>query len=422
MRLLIDNSGYALKNQGDLAMLIVAVSRFHKLLPNAEIRIFTEASSRLKSILPFVEAVSPSGRDEWLRPWNVIGGLYKLFPISLHAWLLHQEALFKLTFPAFSRGWVTRRLAKRGISTESMSAYLDEVEKADVVLVSGGGFVTDAFEYHAVSVLQTLAQAQSYSKPTAMFGQGLGPVKSKKLKAWVKKVLPKLGFITLRESVYSKPLAVSSGQSVNKITVTGDDAIELAFSKKPVKLGAKLGVNLRVAAYSEVGESTIGEFKTVLSEVANELSIELSGVPISIHEADSDLTSIRNILDDQTLDEKDYDSIDKIINKVGGCRLVITGSYHAGVFALSQGVSVIAIVASDYYRQKFEGLAYQFGTGCLLVDKNSPDFQRKLKQLIQESWDRADDIRPLLLEKAEKQIALSADQYSEFAKMCKLNG
>ena len=414
MRLLIDNSGYALKNYGDLAMLLVNVKRFKQYFPAAEIFIFTEEPEKLKDLLPFALPVSPSGRNVWLMPWNLFGALHKFVPSILHPWLLRKERLIKHMYPNASRRWVKRRLLKRGVNIAPMVEYLDAVEQADVVIASGGGFITDSFEYHACSLLQTIALAQFYGKPTALFGQGLGPVKSKEILSWVSCVFPKLNQLSLREGHFSKPFSLLSGVNPSVMDVTGDDAISLANSMAPQKLGSNLGVNLRLAGYSGVGESAVSAFKKILTKAAMDLDTELCGLPISFHEGDSDLSSLRSILGDDAIDINVFDSIDKLVKQVGGCRVVITGSYHAGVFALSQGVSVIAVVGSDYYRQKFEGLNGQFTVGCQIVDQESSFFEESLKKAIHHSWTSADITRPALLKKAAEQISLSEQAYNKF--------
>ena len=46
-----------------------------------------------------------------------------------------------------------------------------------------------------------------------------------------------------------------------------------------------------------------------------------------------------------------------VIERVGECRVVVTGSYHGAVFALAQGIPVVALVKSPYYVNKMAGLA-----------------------------------------------------------------
>ena len=56
-----------------------------------------------------------------------------------------------------------------------------------------------------------------------------------------------------------------------------------------------------------------------------------------------------------------------VFEQIGFCRVLITGSYHAGVFALAQGVPSICVAQSQYYVDKFVGLADQFGEGCRVI-------------------------------------------------------
>jgi len=418
MKILIDNSGYELKNQGDLAMLIVTANRFHRQYPNAKIQIMTVVPERLKEIIPYANPVSTKGRGQWAMQWSLFGGVHKLFPDCLHDWLTIQESLLKIKYPDFSLWWIKRRLIKRGYNVDPLINYLEMMQGTDVVIASGGGYITDAFEIHAIRVLQTLALAQRLGKPTAMFGQGLGPLKKEAILFWAKKVLPNLECLGLRESVYSRPYAQLVNVPVNKIEVTGDDAISLVYASKALNLGDEIGVNLRVSSYSGLTDDVLEQFRLILTEVSEKLKTELCAVPISSHSGDSDFYSIQKILGGGLPSKESFDTPLKIIKQVGSCRIVITGSYHAGVFALSQGVTVIAVVASDYYRYKFEGLANQFGEGCFIVDRDIPEFDNKFKSAVTEAWKNAEVIRPKLLEKAQKQIEKGDVAYQIFYKAC----
>jgi len=417
LKILIDNGGYEFRNNGDSAMLIVTAERFHRQYPNAEIQIFTLAPNSLKKIIPYAEPIPIAGRKLWLNAWNLLGGMHKLFPESFHPRLLKIETYLKIKLPSLSCKWMGYRLSKRSYDIKSMNEFVETVQRADIVIASGGGYITDAFEGHACNVLQTLALAQSYGIPTAMFGQGIGPIQSKKILSWVKKVYPKLKCLSLRERQYSKPCALSSGMANNIVDVTGDDAISLAQQLTPLKIGRKIGVNLRVATYSGLGEETLGQFKLILNDVAKKYNAELCAVPISFHDGDSDYSSLQKLLEDKQFDDKErLNTPEKVIKQVGQCRIVITGSYHAGVFALSQGISVVAVAASDYYRHKFEGLANQFSVGCYVIDRESAGFESDLKQAIDKAWLAAEKMRPELIKKAQEQVALSEAAYLKFYK------
>jgi len=415
MRILIDNSSYNLMNHGDFAMLVSTAKKIKEIDPNSDIRILTDAPAELNKIIPHAKPVSPKGRKQWQVGWNIIGALHKFFPSKYHNWLEFQERKFIIKYPDFSRRWISRRLSRRGYALSHMHDFLDEVKAADIVISSGGGFVTDSFLNHASSLLQTLALAQSYGKPTAMFGQGLGPVTDNKLLSWSKFVLPRLERLSLREGLYSKPFAISIGVPEDKINVTGDDAITMTNSKKPIMLGDAIGINIRIASYSGMDKNDLAGIKEKLDACNKRIGTQLCGIPISYNDDDSDMQSLHYFLSTKMASEAESLSTpDKIIEQVKKCRIVVTGSYHGGVFSLSQGVSVVAIVSSDYYRQKFEGLQSQFGVGCTIVDRNSSAFHADLEAAIYKSYNAAESVRVTLLNKAEEQAMLSELSYRVF--------
>ena len=94
---------------------------------------------------------------------------------------------------------------------------------------------------------------------------------------------------------------------------------------------------------------------------------------------------------------------------MAGCRAVVTGSYHAGVFALSQGIPVVGLAKSPYYRQKFAGLAAQFGEGCRVV--GLPRGAAELSADIFRAWQDAPRLRPRLQERAREQAEDSRRAY-----------
>jgi polysaccharide pyruvyl transferase WcaK-like protein len=122
---------------------------------------------------------------------------------------------------------------------------------------------------------------------------------------------------------------------------------------------------------------------------------------------ETDSASIRQLLmgyDDTSDGGETIDTPLKVIEQVGRCRTVVTGSYHAGVFALSQGIPVVCLAKSQYYVDKFLGLADQFGVGCEVLLLNDKSIQEKLLASIKKSWHLSAQLRPQLLESAQQQI------------------
>src|SRR5262249_45904196 len=99
------------------------------------------------------------------------------------------------------------------------------------------------------------------------------------------------------------------------------------------------------------------------------------------------------------------------IANVGQCRIVVTGTFHTAVFALSQGIPAGGPAQSPMYREKFGSLADQFGPGCQALTLDDPDLENKLTNAIDAAWQAAERLRPELLSAAERQIAMGRAAY-----------
>jgi polysaccharide pyruvyl transferase WcaK-like protein len=92
------------------------------------------------------------------------------------------------------------------------------------------------------------------------------------------------------------------------------------------------------------------------------------------------------------------------IEDVGRCRVVVTGTFHPAVFALSQGIPVVALAQSTLYVEKFLGLADQFKGGCQIVRLDDEQLGTNLERAIDRAWSSAGELRPQLLETAAAMI------------------
>jgi len=420
MRVIVDFGGYEMRNIGDMAMLQVSLSRINQELCNPEVHVFTTQPDRLEKFYPGVIPISTSiieGRSLWFQAWNVFGGLQKYIPRKFHTHLRLLECSVRNTFPRLVEKWISHRFAKRNIPIDNLHQFFSVMKSSDILIASGGGYVTDSFEGHAATILSTLSFAQALKKPTFMFGQGIGPLRSDFLMGLSRKVLPRLKVLSLRESKSCTPVLKMLDVPDDVTRLTGDDAIQLAYDKRPKFIGGKIGVNLRMASYSDIGSDTLVRFRSALSLVSQRFQASLSPVPISGHDADSDFDTLSKIIDDDN-EISSLDTPDKVINQVSACRVVVTGSYHAGVFALSQGVSVVGVVKSTYYKYKFNGLLDQFGDGCYLVNVSADNFEELLIDAMVKAWHSAPDNRNSLLERAEQQIEESIKAYHVLRAYC----
>ncbi len=392
MRILIEPGSYRCQNMGDMAMLQVAVARLTAMHPNADLRVLTNDSAALAAYCPAARPVPAVGRAQLLDD-----GLHH------RTWLR-------------ARGMVASvRALVHGGDSGAVWSFLDALESSDLILIAGQGSMGDATSAHARIVLATLGLAQQLGRPSAMVGQGIGPLRDPALAADAAAVLPAVGLIALREGRTGPALLSGLGVPRERIRLTGDDAIELAYGLAPPGLGQAIGLNLRVAGNAGVDGDVVEPLRRTVRELSRELGAELLPVPIARGQArDAEvLRSLLSTVGAQSDGGVDLDSPAKVITQVGRCRIVVTGAYHAAVFALAQGIPVVFLAESEYYRTKYEGLADQFGQGCELVLLRGAELPARLRAAALTTWERAETYRPTLRRAAEEQVSRGRETYRE---------
>ncbi len=190
---------------------------------------------------------------------------------------------------------------------------------------------------------------------------------------------------------------------------------------RPERFGSALGINVRRTDYSGVDEGTISSLAEVIGHLSQGLAAPSISIPIRIADdgaGDREVTApilkrCPRVIEIPPAVEHPAD----LMPLVAQCRTMITGSYHAGVFALAMGISVVGLAASDYYLHKFLGLADQFPGGCQTIDLRTADWQQSLSSAILASYEQAEQLRPALIQRAEAQIALSIAAYNRIASL-----
>ncbi|MGN6475468.1 MAG: polysaccharide pyruvyl transferase family protein, partial [Mycobacteriales bacterium] len=237
VRVLVDQSGYDLRNLGDVAMLQSCVRRLQVLLPDADIGVFCHDAALLAMFCPGAIPVAVTRRKRATGSGR------------LRSLRLAMAQLWKIVGP-----YTVRSSGRRSSADAPPRGWREALRWADIVVASGGGYVTDTWWWHGSAVLSVLHAAQRMDKPTAMFGQGLGPLTRRLLRRQARAVLPGLAVLSLR-GVTGDPLARELGVKPDALVVTGDDALEMVDGDLP-RLGDAVGVNVRVSGYSGVDEAT----------------------------------------------------------------------------------------------------------------------------------------------------------------------
>lgn len=419
MRIVIDFGDYWLLNLGDIAMLQACVRRLQNLWPNAEIQVITASPERLEQYCPGTAAVTPT----------VVGRRATSFAPTSIQWA--GEYMWKMAMPLLAR---SKHRPSRPGSGAGNSRLLQSVRQADLVLSSGGGFINDIFWAHTVGVLSVLRMAQRLGKPTAMFGQGIGPgpLTNPFLKRLVNQTIPRLLLIGVREELGSVPLLRAHGVEQERIRVTGDDALLLAVLPKRPQTGTSIGLNMRVAFYSGIDANVASRAATVVSESARRHGAASVALPVSAHkvgvplqfrvESDQATAPLVNGADcgNSMAGQQEIAHIQtpgELIERAAQCRVIVTASYHAAVFGLAAGVPTVCVTNSSYYDLKFRGLAAQFpGGGCYFV-RPGRLFERELSDAIDKAWETSEACRDEIHASARAQVARGDEAYARLKEL-----
>jgi colanic acid/amylovoran biosynthesis protein len=367
LRIFIEPGSYRWGNLGDVMMLEAALARLRTSWPDASITVHSFDAEWLRAVDPPAKALDPSGSERWSRMPAVLRRAARIAPFS-------------------------RRLRQ-------LSAYSDAVRSADLLFLSGAGSLTDSFKQHALALLQTIEMAVDAGAVAVLMGQGIGPIEDGELLRRAAEVLPRVDFIASREGVAGPALLHSIGVAPERIAVTGDETIPLAFSRRPEALGGAIGVNLRAAPYAGMHDDVLQAIGSILRASGK----PLVPVPISRYSHEDDVETIRRMIGDAA-PHPDRTTPAELLGAVSQCRVVVTGSYHAGVLALAMGIPVVAVAGSAYYTGKFRGLAGQFGPVCRVVFTTGADFTARLRAAIDDAWQSAEAAREGLLDAAARQI------------------
>lgn len=466
MRVLIDPGSHHLLNAGDVAMLQVCVERLRRLVPAVEIAVLTTDPEALAALCPGVVPIDAAGRYELVDAAEAPG---EPAPSAPHrrrgaAWLREAAArravrprdaarleddsrLRGATHPqdaARLRGAIRRAALRRQArrAGPAATAYLGAMLDADLFLMSGRGGVTDAFAGEARATLGELELARAAGVPAALLGHGLGPLDDRALRARTAAVLPSLTLVSVREGVRAPALLAAAGVSPRRVHVTGDDAVEPAHAARPASLGDAVGVNVRAADYAGIDRAAARGLVAAVGEAAAALGAATVAVPISVHPSEDDRVTVGDLgaadaegsaagagelagpagaadgeqaagaAGSRAAAPAPAGDPTSAIAAAGRCQVVVTGSYHAAVFALAQGVPAVGVAASPYYLAKFEGLRERFGPGVTVVPDPAP---ATVRTALERLWEAAPTLRPALLAAAARQIDAAWGAYRALA-------
>ncbi|MVU80524.1 polysaccharide pyruvyl transferase family protein [Nocardia sp. ET3-3] len=389
-------------------MMAMTVERLREHWPQARIGMLTDEPHVLRGVLPSAEPVVAHSGGHWGR-----GGL---------AGLLDEQAGIHLLGPAALR-WrsatetpkhylrdVKNRARRKPAVAPDLPPVPAALTEADLVIALGGGYLTDVAGHQAHRTLNLLEAAQRHGIPNVLLGQGLGPMRDAHLLRRAAEVLPGTDLIAVREGLRGPRLLADLGVPADKIMITGDDAVEFAYRLRRPGIGTDLGLCLRISDYDKVSDSARDTLGAVVRREAAALDSALA--PLIVSEYDDDRRHTLPLLAGATRTRPAIGctgTAQDVARQVSRCRVVVTSAYHLAVFALSQGIPAVAVTASQYYDDKFYGLADMFDAdsetaGLRIVHLDMDNLDAELTRAIRLLWESAPEVRDTLQQRAVEQI------------------
>jgi polysaccharide pyruvyl transferase WcaK-like protein len=219
-------------------------------------------------------------------------------------------------------------------------------------------------------------------------------------------VFPHLAVLSLREDQLGEGLALELGANSAAVTTTGDDALAV-IPDKGLADGHALGINLRVADYAGVDSSDARAISSLLLRSAQDLGAPIETLSVSRQSTDSDAAAIDALMAEArghgNVSSRELPTADALAASAANCRAIVTGSYHAAVFGLAQGVPVVCLTKSAYYDAKFAGLKALFPTACSVLSVAESDFSSRLTKAIAAAWHLPRSAREAALHSANSQ-------------------
>jgi polysaccharide pyruvyl transferase WcaK-like protein len=424
MRILFDQAVYDMRNKGNIALLQMALRRIHKLWPEASLEVITDAPHLLRLYCPEAFPVNVFSDPNWSDNREKFERFHRIIPsIAVRSLFeLREELQYRGLTPNDIRTHLKSLRAGSGTpqndnQPEIISPpdlyYSPDLEQAlqgaDMFIATGGGYMVDTDMIAGYHVLQRLDRAKNMGKFTALVGQGFGPIENQKFRDLAAKVLPEVDLILVREGLFAIPILEALGVCRDRVYMSGDDAVELAYEARKPQLDDGIGVSVRLAQYTNVAQDDLVAIRSVLHNFAAKYKSKLIGIPTSCCGTEADQFKIEQLLygySKASLSYLRFESISDLLDRVGQCRLVIAGTFHGAIFALSQGIPCICLAKTEEYSIKFQGLVDQFGAGCQVLYLADKQLLDTFEHILDRFWESADALRPLLLESARKQIEL----------------
>ena len=142
---------------------------------------------------------------------------------------------------------------------------------------------------------------------------------------------------------------------------------------------------------------------------ASRLGAAVVQLPMSVHPHQHDRESMASALGAAP---EPPDSPAAAVERAGRCRVVATGSYHAGLFALAQGVPAVCFSRSPYYDGSSSACARCLAPGARSSARRSRTSRAGVAELVERAYEAGPSWLGRLRAAAQRQEEASRAAYA----------
>ena len=256
---------------------------------------------------------------------------------------------------------------------------IDAIKESDVILLGGGGFLSDWSYFNPFNWLKYIVIAKKYNKKTMLYAIGAGPFRTKFGKFCVRFVVNNyIDSITVRD-LESRDWLIKAGVSKN-IVISGDPVIGLEYKESELDFGEKEKKRLVFVLNPYLQEKNPPKFENLKNSLVEYLGnfsgeeYELIFLPFeNSKDYEFNKTLIKNSGVQAKLINLELDP-NTTMNILAEANAVISLRLHGNIMAAACGTPFLPIV---YHHKTAEfikklGWEYQidFGEGKNWINKN----------------------------------------------------
>lgn len=391
LRILI-TGGYGYKNVGDEAQLGANINRWKKLIPGGKIQVFspnpdyTIKHHKVESIRAPRLIWFHSDRNADYAKSNY---RFRRRFFVIRSRMLISVYLMKIWLPAL-------------LCKPSEYQLLREIRNADVLHVSGGGFLTGMTRSRLWENCLLMHLCHLLGTQVILTGQSIGVFKNKTDRKLAKWGLEHARLIYLRDKRFSEMEVNALGIIGPHIRSLFDDALFCERSaKKEVNDVLRInGIDLMrpfvIANFHHWGQSS--ETRTMSSirfaescdYITEVTKAQIIFIPMLPSDELPEQSVINNMKEKATLLKYDYDyRIARGI--ISQSKLVFTMKHHPIIFAYGEGVPVISVTLDDYYYHKNKGAMDLVQQGNFCIEYKTFCDSNQTNTLIKQAWKQRED-------------------------------